>query len=128
MPEDSQANDGTHSSRLEDKQRECVSAYAARRSRRTFPVSGTLAMGFARLKRTSTSFTVSSTRVLDLCNLRVALAASIASRKRFETLFIAPNTSSERIVFLREVEVDLAQGPYRHYQPQSTRNARIGPK
>jgi hypothetical protein len=80
-------------------QRDCISAYAARRNRCTLPVSRTPAMGTAWLKRTSTSFIVSCMRVFGRCNLRVAIAASLASRKRFETWVVAPKTSSERIVF-----------------------------
>jgi hypothetical protein len=37
-------------------------------------------------------------RVFGLWNVRVAFAASLVSRKRFETYVIAPKTSSERIV------------------------------
>jgi hypothetical protein len=37
--------------------------------------------------------------VFGLCNLRAALAAKLASRKRFDTLVVALKTSSERIAF-----------------------------
>jgi hypothetical protein len=38
-------------------------------------------------------------RVFGLGNLRVAIAASLVSRRRFESWVIAPKTGSERIVF-----------------------------
>ena len=39
-------------------------------------------------------------RLFGLCSIRVALEASLTSRRRFGTCVIAPKTSSERIVIL----------------------------
>jgi hypothetical protein len=50
---------------------------------------------------------VSCIRVFGRCNLRVAVAVTLASRKRFETYVIAPKTSSERIVSSGFIEIDL---------------------
>ena len=71
----------------------------ARRNRALVGISTStvLAMGFRALKRTNTAFVVSGMRLCGRWNLRVALEASLVSRKRFETLAIAPKTSSERI-------------------------------
>jgi len=55
------------------------------------------AIGLARPQRTITSFVVSSIRAPGLWKLRVAFSIIPARRNRFETCFMATNTSSERI-------------------------------
>jgi hypothetical protein len=50
------------------------------------------------VKRSNTSFAVSSMRVFGRWKLRVAFEASLVRRKRFETYVMAPKISSERIV------------------------------
>jgi hypothetical protein len=40
-------------------------------------------------------------RLFGLCNARVALEASLTSKKRFETCVIAPKINLERIVILQ---------------------------
>jgi hypothetical protein len=71
---------------------------AARSNNCTLPVFGTHAIGLAWRKRSKTSFIVSCMRLFGLCSIRVALEASLTSRRRFGTCVIAPKTCSERIV------------------------------
>jgi hypothetical protein len=52
------------------------------------------------LKRTNTSFIVSCMRLFGRCSARVALEASLTSKKRFETFVIAPKINLERIAIL----------------------------
>jgi hypothetical protein len=63
--------------------------------------NGVFAMGFISQKRANTPLVVSGMRPYGRWNLRVALDASFVSRKRLETLAIAPKTNSERIDHLR---------------------------
>jgi hypothetical protein len=46
-------------------------------------------------------------RVFGRWNLRVAFAATLVSRKRFETYVIARKTSSDRIVSSGGIEIEL---------------------
>lgn len=102
--------------------------YAARSNNCTTSVSSARASGLARLKRTNTSFIVSCMRVFGIWSARVALEATLTSRKRFETCLAAPKTKLERIFSSHHFQARGCPTAFCVQQSYCTRDARVETK